>query len=234
MARLTLRQKVEKLVGFLMGLRHPEIATVLADHGFDQNELDEAWALLRRAVGDRLVAIPHQAPSSEDRTLLAAWGARWIPIARATLERHFPDVTGLLLPDADGTCEHDGKAVEDFVTRLADFAATTDRPDVLELLARRGLDATHIREAASLIERIRRCDKAVGDAQPDGGLRDGDAERELWAFYREWSAIARTVIRDGHQLRRLGFKGPAGRPRAGESPPRRRNESSDKSNDDAN
>jgi len=37
------------------------------------------------------------------------------------------------------------------------------------------------------------------------------AEREAWAWYQEWSAIARARITDGRVLRRLGL-GKRGRP----------------------
>jgi hypothetical protein len=32
-----------------------------------------------------------------------------------------------------------------------------------------------------------------------------EAERTLWAWYLEWSAIARQVIQDGRLLREMGF-----------------------------
>ena len=46
MARTTSDQKVHRVLQLLIGLRHPQVATPLAAHGFDQAAYAEGWRLL--------------------------------------------------------------------------------------------------------------------------------------------------------------------------------------------
>lgn len=43
------------------------------------------------------------------------------------------------------------------------------------------------------------------DAQQQQSAAVADAEQKLWAWYLEWSRIARAVITDRRDLRQLGF-----------------------------
>ena len=56
MARLTVGQKAQRLLAFLMGLGNPANLRALQPYGFGPAEHEEGWTLLRRAATNRLAA----------------------------------------------------------------------------------------------------------------------------------------------------------------------------------
>src|SRR5262249_20389158 len=72
------------------------------------------------------------------------------------------------------------------------------------LLAERGLTPAVVDEARGLLTQI------GADEEDSAAFEPNDeelaaADKALWAWYLEWSAVARTVIRDRRTLISLGF-----------------------------
>ena len=99
--------------------------------------------------------------------------------------------------------------VSTFLERLAQMEAGADAcgPDAAAaraLLAQRGLTAERIDEAKALIEKLGTITEIV--EPPVTVEEQRTAERKMWAWYLEWSGIARVAIRDRRLLRVLGFR----------------------------
>lgn len=76
------------------------------------------------------------------------------------------------------------------------------------LLAERGLTQDIVDEATQLIAQVGQATPAL----PAAAERPSDdtiqaAEDAMWAWYREWGTIARTVVTSRRELRRMGFLG---------------------------
>jgi len=207
MARLRLGQKVDRVMQFLLGLRHRRVVTPLAAHGFSQEELDEGWQNVRAAVGETLNVGPVTRPEPGLVERLDAWENKWFPIAGATLSRHFSEIHDevfLNLSQTEGP--QVAISVGTFLERIDALAdAGGDRTKARKLLEKRGLDAATMAEARALLTKI-----GTVETGPPADIEAEKAEREkaeaaMWGWYLEWSRIARTAIDDGQLLRLLGF-----------------------------
>jgi hypothetical protein len=212
MARARLRQKIARVVDFMLGLRDPYVAAALAEVGFGQADLDRAWDLLRDAIGAAFRPGPAPRPSPGPHEALArldAWENRWFPIAAATLEHNHPEVHAevfLNLGQTSGGLL--AVTVHTFLERLARLdAAGGERAAARRLLAQRGLDAAMERQARELLAQVQAPVAGPLPVDPEARRAQRDAaEAALWRWYLEWSRIARTVIREPGQLRQLGFR----------------------------
>jgi hypothetical protein len=214
MAKMSPGAKAARVLTFLMGMRNPRIASAMAAHGFDESELDEGWSLLR-AVG--MLKVDPSAPSGGDRAGLEeldAWENRWFPIASAALERRWPAIHAHLfanLAQTEGLEVMLG--VQTLLERLDAMAAGaygSDGAQAKSHIEARGLTAAVMDEARALLERLRKV-AASPTAQlvTDTSTRM-KAEHALWAWYLEWSRIARVAVTQRALLRQLGFA-PRGR-----------------------
>ena len=205
MAALTIGMKVRRTLTFLTGLTHPQIAAALTPHGFSQAELAEGWELLTKVTGARLGRAPVPAASESDLVALDEWENKWFPIADAALARHFPDIRDRVFLNLSQTTGREVLvSVSTFLDRLSALADSEDEQDqaAMELLARRGLNAEARNEGDALLAAI----TSVGEPNDDGNEVEHELEDAMWTYYLEWSAIARTVIRNGRLLQRLGFR----------------------------
>ena len=220
MAKLTIGQKAERVLALLMGLRSPKIAAALALHGFGNEDLKEGWSLLQQLTRTRLDTLPGAGPGPihvDPSTLgaLDAWENKWFPIAKATLQRRLPAVHDwmfLNLAQAEGPAVI--LTVGTFVNRYELLEATKDKggpgaggKDAKKILQKRGLTAAEIDTAKELLAKL---SKVAEPPVGDGGNAASDesfaeAETAVWAWYLEWSRIARTAIKDRRLLRSLGF-----------------------------
>ncbi len=205
MARLTIGQKANRVLKFLLGMRHRQVTGAMAVHGFGPEELDAGWQLLRELVGDRLAFDRPDNSTAEAIAELDAWENRWFPILRASLTRHFPEAAETIffnLRQTEGPQVVVG--VDTLLQRIRQAGEADDGDALLALLASRGLTEKEMRRAAALVTRL------AGYTQPEESVDDvSDAVREaedrLWAWYREWSTIARSVVTDRRLLRAMGF-----------------------------
>lgn len=211
MAKLTIGDKAHRVLRFLMGVRNRRASRVLERHGFDQEELERGWTLLRNLSSGRLGS---QA-SVLDPALIGAldvWENRWFPIADASLTARAPAARELVFRNLTRT---EGPAVVisvgTFLERLealpraaADGGLGEEGESARELLARRGLTEDVVAEARRLLDKVGRIEPTE-EPEPEDQEAHEAAERELWTWYLEWSAIARVAISDRRMLRSLGF-----------------------------
>jgi hypothetical protein len=213
MSKLSLTQKTTRVLRFLLGLRHPQIAGLLVEHGFSNNDLEEGWSLLRSAVGVRLDWVaPPEAPPGKIKQL-DEFENKWFPIAKASLQRTFPEVHDNIFRNLAQT---EGVevvvSVGTFVERIEALGASgvgvsnNVEASARALLERRGLDALAIGQARQLLDEL--TVTGLADESEGGTGRFADekeAERALWSWYREWSTISRACIKNKNFLRTLGF-----------------------------
>jgi hypothetical protein len=196
MARSTGPQKLDRVLRFLVALRDDDLAGPLVAAGLRDEDVAEGWALLRATAPPSVKeSAAARTPNAVATDALIAWVRRHVPIVRPGIARRWPDVDAFLfgkLPPLDGRNEATLAAME-LLTRL----------DKLALLAMRGLDERALAEAKELLDTMQTAPKRAR-ARPDYAA----AESAAWAWYLEWSAVARHVVRDGRVLRRLGFGGP--------------------------
>jgi hypothetical protein len=208
MARLTVGQKANRVLRLLMGLRNPTVAAVLQEHGFTDQELEEGWRrlsdLTRQRLGIRL-AVENPAKVQE----LDEFENKWFPVARFTLQRHYPAVEReLFLNLAQTEGIEVVLSVSTFLERLESLAQGStpfgsEGPLAMKLLETRGLTAERIQHAKSLLAALGTLSPAQASAPPVA--EDQAAEEALWSWYLEWGGIARLVVTDRRSLRAMGF-----------------------------
>jgi hypothetical protein len=216
MARLTIGQKAERVIKFLIALRNPRIVAVLAQYNFTQADLDEGWNLLRQITRTRLDVVSEDAPIDPDALrALDEWENKWFAISQATLKRHAPNVHDWVFRNLSQT---EGVAV---ILSVGTFVERWERMDKAEKddgLGTAGKDAKKLLHARGLTPKTINAAKALltKQGQVDGPLPDLEkgadeetafeaGEKALWAWYLEWSKIARTTIKQRSLLRQLGF-----------------------------
>lgn len=208
MSKNTKNQKVIRVVRFLMGLRNAGAYVPLSGYGLTEEVLAEAQELLRQATTARLdqqqVAIgPPLLPA------LDHYENHWFRVIRATLKRHHPEVHDWVFNNIAQTRGVDLVVSVDTVVRRLREIETGASPfgdqgeAVMALLAERGFSAAVLEEGENLLQKIAEFKPAPVKAfDPEEEARDID---KLWAWYLEWSEIARNVIVDRRVLRSLGF-----------------------------
>jgi hypothetical protein len=216
MAKLTLGQKVDRVMRLLIGLRNRRIAVVLVRHGFTNDDLKEGWSLLQQVTRTQLDAAPEVQP--EDPVAirnLDDWENKWFPIASATLKRRLPQVHAWLFRNLSQT---EGPAVMVSVGTFVDRWQKLDKPvkdgglgadgkAATKILTRRGLTEKVIGEAKALLEKLGRIDAPLPDLAQleEEAAAFSKAETALWDWYLEWSEIVRTTITHRGLLKQLGF-----------------------------
>ncbi|MEM9491885.1 MAG: hypothetical protein AAGC55_22255 [Myxococcota bacterium] len=209
MAKLRTGDKVDRVVKFLMGLRDRRVATVLAKHGFSQDELDNGWRLLRAVVGEKL-DIP--LAGTIDKGVLGqldAWENRWFPIVRASLTHRFPSIGERVFMNLSQTAGNEViVSVSTLIERVEALASGTGEDQAARaLLAQRGLDDAAIAAARDLLDTLGTVEAAEPGDSDAVVAQEMQAEEAMWGWYLEWSAIARATISDRRLLRLLGFGG---------------------------
>lgn len=216
MARLTIGQKGERVLTLLLALRNVRIAGTLARHGFTNADLDEGWSLLRSVTRTQLDAPSDEAPVDNNALqALDEWENKWFVITSATLQRRAPNVHEVLFRNLSQT---DGieviVSVGTFLDRwvnidklVEDGGLGQDGKDAKKVMAKRGLTSAVINEAKALVGKLRHVDGPLPDLEKIEAEEANfeKAERELWAWYLEWSAIARNAIKQRSLLKKLGF-----------------------------
>ena len=222
---LPLTEKLKRILVFLIGARNPRVFAVLGRRGFDQDNLEEGWTLFTVAAGARLKYIgkgrDRLAPDVARRHLAALdeWENSWFPVVSATLTRHFPALHESLFHNLSQTYGPEVLvSVGTLLDRLKKMRAGADGQRADELLASRGLTEQVRAEAATIIDRLRRSEDApLPEIDPVSKEEQENAGADAWAWYREWSQIARTVIKRGDVLIRLGLRQPTRRAGSGET-----------------
>lgn len=208
--KLTIGQKAVRVVKFLLGLRHPQVARALGRYGFTEEEMQRGWSLL---AGLTQVSFEGVDPEPDTNAIqeLDRFENVWFPVARATLAHRFPEVGAVLFRNLSQTGGA-GVAVTvgTFLERLGGMARGEGEfavagPAARQLLAERGLRGEVVAGAVALIDRVQAIRQ--GAVPQLDRKRARQAEDALWAWYLEWSAIARVAVRDRRLLRAMGFLG---------------------------
>src|SRR5687767_13959526 len=92
MARLTVGQKANRFLKLLLGMQQPVVIEALKGRGFTVQDLVEGWTRLRALTRSRLDhRVTQGTPNPPNRVeQLNTFEDHWFPIARVSLERHFP------------------------------------------------------------------------------------------------------------------------------------------------
>lgn len=208
MARQTIGQKAERVLKLLLGLRNANIAGALAAHGFTEKDLREGWLRLADLTRKRLGT---RTPVKDPRMIAALdeFENTWFRIAHAALDHRHPEVAqALFLNLSQLTGAEVAVSVATFLERLADMEKGQNGfgehgPAARQVLVDRGLTADRAKAAQAVVDALGTIDQELAAEPPAMG--EQAAEDVLWAWYLEWSGIARVAIRDGRLLRSLGF-----------------------------
>lgn len=211
---LAMNDKLRRILSFLIGARNPRIFAVLATRGFTQTDLDEGWELFTVAAGSKLSYTGQTkdplAPdmAREHLAVLDEWENTWFPVVAATLERHAPALHEKVFNNLGQTEGNEVLvSVSTMLDRLGDLKKTELGAKMTELLAQRGLTPAVKDTAASLIQAIKQAgDVSLPEIDPGSLEEQVKAQEDVWAWYREWGQIARTVIDRGDILIRLGLR----------------------------
>ena len=215
MARQTAGQKAYKALDLLTGLYDAEVRRALGRHGLDDAEVERGWQLLKAYAKSRRAPAP--AGNQETLTLIDAWENRWFVVADAALNHAFPECHAWLFNNLSRTSGNQVIiGVGLFVERVRKLERGV-RPlgvkgkAARERLSKRGLTEPVLQEAEKLLK--------TAQTLPDDDLSElrdpaleRQAEAKLWAWYLEWSGIARAVLTEKRLLNHIGF-GRVGRPR---------------------
>jgi hypothetical protein len=209
---LSLGDKTFRVVRFLIGLRNPRIATALAGYGFKNEDMQEGWTLINALGKGKLAVLPPGPRDMETLLKLDAWENQWFPIAQAALERRFPAVAArffLNLVQTEGP--EVAISVRTFVDRYDELVAGNEKfgaeaKKAQELLATRGVTPAVVEEAKALLTKLTQ----VAEPAEPVSVEEQEAELEaaeaaMWAWYLEWSKIARIAVKQRVLLRQLGF-----------------------------
>ena len=211
----SLNRKIEKMLNLLVGLRNPDIVQLLSSRGFTHEDLKEGWDLFLKAVGyreDFEVMTDDSATVRDKKTMLREldqWENDWFPVVDATLQRRFESVhrkVFLNLSRSRGKMVLE--SVETILDRIESLKKSQQEKAAMDLLEKRGLDAEERGQARDLIREIREADGSDPgqDELERHRMQTQGALDEAWAWYKEWSRIARTLIKRNDVLIRLGIR----------------------------
>lgn len=209
---LSLGDETYRTIRFLLGLRNPRIATALTGYGFKQEDMEEGWSLINALGKGKLAVLPNGPRDMETLLKLDAWENQWFPIAQAALDRRFPALSArffLNLTQTEGP--EVAITVRNFVDRYDDLAAGNDKygPEAKraqDLLTQRGVTPAIIKEAKDMLTKLTHVAEPaepVSVEEQEAALEA--AELAMWAWYIEWSKVARIAIKQRPLLRQLGF-----------------------------
>lgn len=207
MARLGPAAKVRRLLEFLLGLRDDRVLAALAERGFSDADRAKGWDLLR-ALGMTQCVLASISRNNSALDALDAWRKEWIRLVHVSLAHGFADVDAKLLRRIDKATLASPEVVAVFLSRFEKLERSNDATTqaALAKLRDRGFTAARRDEAR---EMLREFLHFKPPEIPDPEIRRAairQAEAALWAYYVEWSQIARTVIKDVRLLELLGFR----------------------------
>lgn len=206
MAKLSTADKAHRVLTFLQGLSNPKAILALKSAGFSEADLDEGWNLLRELRPVDFEPLPErEAPRTLEE--LDAWENHWFPVAKATLAHRFPSIHDELFRNIHQTMGLDVlNSVGVFLERLAglEHRKDTEAKAARALLTKRGLNRRFVDQALALLAQIQRIPEALPEPRDTKEALKA-REAALWAWYLEWSAIARVKLNDKNALRALGF-----------------------------
>ncbi|MEO0326233.1 MAG: hypothetical protein AAF447_25015 [Myxococcota bacterium] len=211
MARLTVGDKADRVLKFLLSMNNAHVSRALVQHGFTERDADEGWNRLRALSDGRLDRALPRVASPEELGRLDQWENRWFPIARATLQYAYPELEAFVFQNLRQTSGSQVVfSVQKFIERVraleTDPEVGDDGAAARALLVERGLDDEELAFADALVTKLRIVAEPADTAPAVDRERLEAAEEAVWRWYLQWSAIARAVISDKRLLRLMGFR----------------------------
>jgi hypothetical protein len=208
-----LTDKASRTVRLLFGMRNPVIAKALERYGFTEDVIHEGWRVLREASPNGPTPMGRPANVNDATiTMLEDWQSEWFPVINLALERHHPAVADQLFAGLQrGAGPMAALSVSTLITRLDQMSAGQGGYEAAGVAARRTLEARGVTtgvidEAKALLAEVEHIAEHPTVATKPGAEAEA-AEEALFAWYREWSGIARVAIRSRGILRQLGLVG---------------------------
>ncbi|MCC6554459.1 MAG: hypothetical protein IT372_15885 [Polyangiaceae bacterium] len=200
---------------------NPYIRAALAKRGYTDAVHEQGWMLVLRASGYRAPgkgAAPATPAATQAIAAIDAWDEPTFRVAQAALLAGFPEQAAFVFEDLEA---QKGVAavvsVTTFLDRLdglesgEDRAATRDADHAaLAKLAARGIDADErrrLRDLLAVAQGSPTADDSPPSIKPDPKAEADrrQARIDLYAFYNEWSEIARADIKRRDHLIQLGL-----------------------------
>ena len=216
-SRQVLEELPARALKFLSALsKSSVIHAALAARGYEEGDHQEGWELLLQVTGFRRPAAPvAESPAARDAAAeLDAWDEPNFRLIRATLDRRYPEQSlfvfeGLTPSKGDGAVPGVATLLDRLdaletsptrkATRKADHAA-------LAMLTKRGLSADERARLRALVNTATAAAKASeGASDAAEEAPSNEAVLKLYAWYGEWSEVARAVIKRRDHLIRLGL-----------------------------
>jgi len=194
------------------------IRAAMFGRGYTAEDHREGWKYLHTCAGfieeaDELTEEPSIREAIEE---LDAWDEPAFRIVRATLERRFPEQAAFVM---NGLKPATGAAAVLSVERLLDRldalersperkASRTEDEAALATLRQRGIDDAKRKRMRELVSTAKSVVPLV-QVDPQAVAQEDAARREalnnLYAWYREWTEVARATIKRRDYLIRLGL-----------------------------
>ncbi|PID38357.1 MAG: hypothetical protein CSA24_00185 [Deltaproteobacteria bacterium] len=220
---LELNSKIKRTVTFLIAFGDRRVMSAMQKTGFTAEELATGWKLAQTAATPWLEEAPVVDDTPTSRTALEQldrFENEFLPVIDASLVRRFPELHRKVI---GGLSQTSGPALLLSVPKLlANIRALEQAQDEQSrearyLLEKRGVTDSLLAEVDALLAQASAPNTTPApisdeDLERQREAREANVER-MWAWYLEWSAIARARIQDGRVLYRLGFGRP-GRPAA--------------------
>ena len=207
--RLSFKEKISRLLIFLRATSNRVIFAALATRGFTQAERNRMFELVVTASGGDLVM------NATDRVglkkikeaimLLDFWENTWYPLLKASLKYQYPEIAEKIFFEIKQT---DGMELLITVPKLIERIEALENGDETDQqafakLETRGFNQEIRTQGKELIEQ---CKEEPDELDPGTAPEIKEAEKEMWAWYSEWAAIARTVITRKDHLIWMGLK----------------------------
>jgi hypothetical protein len=204
-------EKAARTLRLLLGSTHPGIRPAMQAYGYAQKDEDEGWGLLR-GVGYQAGSVA-QPPAADTKKLheIDVWENRWFPVVQATLSRRFPAVASRFFLNLSQMSGPEVViSVQLFLDRYDELADETkygpEGSKAKELLTERGLTPGVVNEVRALMLGLRGEQQPQTPASIEQAKADAaKAEEALWAWYLEWSQVARVAVKSRAMLHLLGF-----------------------------
>jgi len=223
-SRQLLDETPERALKFLAGVAaSAEIRTVLNQYGYCDSEHQLGWTLLHAATGYRPSPPPPEIDhaAAEAIAALDAWDEPNFRLARATLNRRFPEQAEFVFQDLTAATGAGALlSVRTFLDRLDMLEGKlpgrdhkhkeTKQADLkaVATLAERGItteERARLRKLLTTAQRgaqaLAETEKLAAEAAAQAAAREQTLS-ELRSFYEEWAEVARVVIhRRDHHIR---------------------------------
>jgi hypothetical protein len=210
---LSIGEKAQRILKFLLGLKHPRARSAMARYGFGRAEIEEGWRLLQALGYSRVERILTGAKDLSVIERLDAWENEWYPIISGALERHHPAVHErffLNLSQTEGP--EVAVSVQTMVVRLDEMENSegiygAEGPKARKLLESRGLTPAVVNEARTTLATLPDETPQANDmlSLEEEAAQNQAAEEAAWKWYREWSPVARVAVKNRTLLRQMGF-----------------------------